>query len=467
MKKSGIALVLSALVVTGCTSTPSKKKRSSEVEPSSQTSVDPTSVSPTSVSPSSAQPTSSTPTPSSSSTPAGSSSSSQPGPAIIDLGTMKISEIKAYMTEHPVENDPGKIGGVADNIKVTFKCRALQTFDLFKETASYGLDVSSRYKTLVGDETGYIVVAGKDLYDKVSDDYALVDTSRYTITGNLSTYMGKMEIYLNSATLNQTLDVDINIPSYTLKAISLSEFYELCVDNDYNCRGHGYGEIYTFNNIVVTSIETINAHKKKYTLNDGKMFFGALAQNLSMLSVGYTYNLIGMIDLQSWKPGIRILSATQVSTTHDTVDWNGVANEVTVAQLKQVKGYYDDTNTRYPDFIRSWAGVYKTTGYLTNVVENGKYYLGISDEYNSSSDYWSGKINTMANKNLALIENEDFWNTTLDQQAQYNPYADYIDQNTTVTIYYVGAQQTWTTVSGAHKNCWQILIIPETLPMIY
>jgi len=371
------------------------------------------------------------------------------------------------MTEHPVENEPGKKGGVAENIKVTFKCRTLQTFDLFKETANYGLDVSSRYKTLVGDETGYIVVAGEGLYNQVSDDYALVDTSRYTIAGNLSTYMGKMEIYCISYTLNQTLDVDTNIPSYPLMAISLSEFYELCVDNDYNCRGHGYGEIYTFNNIVVTSVETINAHKKKYTLNDGKMFFGALAQNLSMLSVGYTYNLIGMIDLQSWKPGIRILSATQVSTTHDTVDWNGVANEVTVAQLKQIKGYYDDTNTRYPDFIRSWAAVYKTTGYLTNVVENGKYYLGISDEYNSSSDYWSGKINTMANKNLALIENEDFWNTTLDQQDQYNPYADYIDQNTTVTIYYVGAQQTWTTVSGAHKNCWQILIIPETLPMVY
>ena len=48
MKKFGITLLLSALVIAGCTSTPKKKKQSSSVNPTTESSVEPTSASVTS-----------------------------------------------------------------------------------------------------------------------------------------------------------------------------------------------------------------------------------------------------------------------------------------------------------------------------------------------------------------------------------------------------------------------------------
>jgi len=151
------------------------------------------------------------------------------------------------------------------------------------------------------------------------------------------------------------------------------------------------------------------------------------------------------------------------SSSEFNFNWCSAATEISIANLKNIKGEQEDTSKRFPDVINAFGTIYKTTGYLTLVEENGKYYVGVSDNYIARDKIISGKDNAMANYGISLIKNENFWNTTEEELYNYNPLFDnYILEDEPIVMYYVVRQLRY----QSNNALWEILIIPDYLEML-
>ena len=387
---------------------------------------------------------------------------------VINLGNKSIAEVKQYIKDHPVKKNAFG-NGVNENRYVTISAFALAKIDLVKTKASYGLDVSRPAKVIMADATGYIGVAtavtgdGTTLWGKI-DDHVCESTSKYTVTGYISEYLGHPELLVTAFEWNKDLDITWNASVISEATTTLTGFYEKAVNVNYNCAGHGYGEVITINNLKCYYIESDGSGKRYYNFTDGENSIRVNAFNLGSVSVGYYYNVTGIISLKNLSPIIIAFEITQnTSTSEFEFNWYGAATEISIANLKKIKGEQEDTSKRFPDVINAFGTVYKTTGYLTLVEENGKYYVGVSDTFINREKLISGKDNAMANYGISLIKNENFWNTTEEDLYKYNPLFDnYILEDVPVVMYYVVRQLRY----QENKALWEILIIPDYLEML-
>ena len=371
-----------------------------------------------------------------------------------------IAEVKQYIAEHPVEkNEFGN--GVNNSVSVTIQGFALAKIDLVKTKASFGLNVSAPGKIIIGDSTGVIAAAsvtgnGANLWTKVND-HQCKETSKYTVTGYISEYLGHPEIYVTSYSWDENLDLTWSTNSWSEEQISLTQFYEKSVNVNYNCAGHGYGGVVTVSNIKCYYSESDGSGKRYYNFTDGTKNIRVNAYNLGSVSVGSIYNVTGIISLKNLSPIIVAFNISLATNpTPVNLDYASVATNISIANLKKIHGDQDDTSTKYPAVVNAYGEIFKTTGYLTAVLEDGKYYIGISDTYYSSA--LSGKTNTMSSKDVSLIKNENFWNTTLEELYLFNPlFDDYVLEEQQITVYYVVRQLSY----QSKKPMWEILLLPD------
>ena len=545
MKKLGIALILSVLVISGCTSTSKKKKRSSSTQQTSQISEQPgTSANPTSGNPG----VSSNPT-ISGTTNQGTSETPQPTDPIIEslevegykdtfqvgdqfyfggtatvtyedgsqedvtskvqfsgfdsseannqlsiivtysnnsstggtnyyvsivsditnLGKLKIGAIKEYMEAHPITVPADKKCAVDYKTKVTFDGVALESVNLVKYNKFSGLGDSFPAKIIFGDDTGYIAVTGTGAEGNLVDgvkSHVGKETSKYTIVGYLSIYLGHYEIVVDEAETDkngkngwdETLSVTCDVATLSKQNITIEEFYDIAKDNNYNCAGHGYGEIYTIKNATCYFSDSGD---NIYYLSDGERLLKVINHNRPDLSEGKVYDVVGLLSMLNYSGAIYLQKATEVAGTPVALNLTSVI-EKNIIDLKKIKASQDDTNTRYPEYTMFWSHLYKTTGYLTTCVQDGKYFIGIRDTYYTGKDPISGQVQAQTTYNMALIDNENFWNVSLEDHQKYNPYIDYIDQDTAVEVYYIPQQLDYT--KGEAR--WKIFLLPSTFPMV-
>lgn len=389
-------------------------------------------------------------------------SSEEDEDSVINLGEKTIAEVKQYIKDHPINTNSHKIG-VNENRYVTIKGYALAKIDLEKFTAKFGLDISEHGKVIMGDKTGVIGVAtqvnklGTSLWGKVADNQCKA-TSKYIVTGYLSEYLGNPEILVTSFTWDQTLDIDLDFAKINSETVTLAQFYEKASNVYYNCAGHGYGEVVTVKNLKCYYVEADGQGKRYYNFTDGTKNIRVNAFNINGATEGNYYNVTGIISLKNLSPIIVAFSIESATNVDFDFDYETVATSITITGLKAIHGSQDDTDTKYPEVVNAYGNIYKTTGYLTAVVENGKYYVGISDNFINRKDLITGKDNAMANYGISLIKNENFWNTTENELYLFNPtFDEYLLEDKAITVYYVVRQQTY----KEHKPMWEILLIPQ------
>lgn len=385
-----------------------------------------------------------------------------------DLGKQKISYILNYINEHQIALNQSKIG-VDQTTHVSFDGLALEKFDLFKTTKSFGLDISYRYKVLLGDETGIIVCASNSasgsLYDKVSD-YAGKNTSKYTISGYLSVYLGHPEIVVEKCTYNPDLNVTCNPKALAKDIISLSSFYNIAKTNFYNCAGHGYGDLYTVTSVTCFKYESDGQHQKFYYFTDGTQYLKTIAQNISAsISEGKTYNITGTISIQNYGAAMRILSAESTNETAlNALNYN--YRTMSLSNLrKTLNAPQDDTLTRYEDLTLNKSYFYKYNGFLTAVEKSGTLYISFGDEYYGENFLSNTIISDSAehyNKYaISMITNDNFWNITDDEASKFNPfYNDYVCENVNLELGYLA--ENFEFRSG--RIFWKITLLPNYIP---
>ena len=388
---------------------------------------------------------------------------SDPDPEeLINLGVKSIAEVKQYIEEHPVsKNSFGN--GVNQYRVVTIKGFALAKIDLVKFKSEFGLDVSYPAKVIMADASGSIGVAtdvsgdGTTLWGKI-DDHVCKETAKYVVTGYLSEYLGHPEIMVTSFSWDQNLDISWSKEIISEETLNLSEFYNEAQNVNYNCAGHGYGKVVTLNNLKCFNLESGGSGKRYYNFTDGTKNLRVNAFNLSTVTVGSIYNVTGIISVKNLSPIIIAFDLSKVNdATPFDFDYMSASQNITIEGLRAIHGSQDDTSDKYPAVIAAYGNVYRTTGYLAIVEEGGKLYVGLADSY-KGENFISGKTNAMANYGIALIKNDDFWNTTEDALSRYNPfYEDYLCEDLALDVYYIPRQQEF----SSNKTCWEILLIPE------
>ena len=382
---------------------------------------------------------------------------------LINLGEKSIAEVKQYIADHPVQkNSFGN--GVNEYRVVTIKGFALAKIDLVKTASNFGLNVSQPGKVIMADSTGSIAVASKVdsqgtcLWGKV-DDHVCEETSKYIVTGYISEYLDHPEIMVTSFSWDKDLDISWDPAVISKATTDLVGFYTQAKAVNYNCAGHGYGDVITVNNLKCYYVESDGSGRRYYNFTDGLKNIRVNAYNLNTISVGSICDITGIISLKNLSP---IIIAFKVASTNNptavNLDYENVATNITIANLKVIHGSQADTTARYDNVVEAYGTFYKTTGYLTAVEENGKLYIGISDTYIARKNLINGKDNAMANYGISLIKNENFWNTTEEELYLFNPLFDeYVLEDKPITVYYVVRQQRF----NQNKPMWEILLLPD------
>ena len=389
----------------------------------------------------------------------------------INLHVKSIAEVKEYIAEHPVtKNAFGN--GVNEHVMVTIKAFALAKIDLVKTASAFGLDVSYPAKVIMADSTGSIGVATKNTGDGTSlwgkiDDHVCESTSSYIVTGYISEYLGHPELMVTSFTWDKDLDISWNAEILSEATSTIENFYTLAKDIDYNCAGHGYGKVLTLNKLKCFYLESDGSGVRYYNFTDGTSNIRVNAFNLSSVSVGSNYDIIGITSIKSLSPIIVAFKITKSSDQSEIeFDYETTAGDsISIASLKAIHGSKDDTSTKYPEVIEAYGNVYKTTGYLTCVYESGNCYYGLSDTFIPKSQAIDNKLDAVTENNVTLFKNNWFWNSTDSKLlGNYPGLADYLFKETQITMYYVLRQAQDQKKSGqVAKFGWETLLIPESL----
>ncbi len=378
---------------------------------------------------------------------------------VIDLGKKSIKEARDLCSTYIKEADLNVSKcAVNKNYKVTIEGLAIYKTDLVKTKASYGLDISPSQKVILGDETGYISVASRELLNKVSS-YIGDEQSSYSVTGYLSIYLGHPEIYLESYTWDASLNKKFDAFESSNDEVSIDQFSELASSVNYNCAGHGFGEIYS-----LKALKCIYEDKasNKYVLSDGKQVIKVIGNNSKNIkfSLGSVYDIAGLISTLNYEPAMVVIALKNSSATVDlTLEDNAV--NLSIDSLRStLKASQDDTDKRFPEFIKAHQKVYYADVYVSCCIEGEKYYVTASDAYYSDG-YVVGKKNAMSTYKMVTFENNELWNLNWDElSADYNPLRNYVDEETTVRIYYIPFQIEYQ--SGA--PLWKVLLLSDYLP---
>ena len=383
----------------------------------------------------------------------------------INLGVKTINEVKTYINNHPMSET--SYGNWTNNkVNVTIKGSAIAKIDTVKTSKTYGDDVSRRGKVIMADSTGYIGAAsnvsgdGTTLWGKV-DNYQCGPEAKYIVSGYISYYRGNPEIYVTSFTFDKTLNISWNAEELSSGIITLTKFYEEACDVDYNCAGHGYGEIFTINSVKCHEYKSNSKVLDQYKVTDGTKNLNINAYNVeTKMSEGSMYNVTGIISLKNYSPIIIAFSIEKVNEEAISFDYKEIATEISVAGLRTITGKQDDTMDRFPQVVSNFGTIYKTTGYLNMITQGELYYIGIGDTYISNLNTES-KDEASTTYGLDLIHNDNYWAAEDSEIIRYNEAykQGYIAQNKPIDIYYVVYQIRYV----SKKTVWEIYLLNDFL----
>jgi len=384
---------------------------------------------------------------------------SQTGPT--HLGNKTIEEVRALCATYVTETNIADIG-VDMTHTVTITSLAIERFSLVKTKSSFGLDVSAPGKVVMADSTGYIACASSigqgSLFYKV-DDHAGESTSKYTVTGYLSIYLGQPEIYVpgNTYTFNSSLNVSYDPFTIAENEIDINEFYTLARDNNYNCAGHGYEGIYT-----VTGVKCIEKSGDVYLFTDGEKVMKVVKDQVSF-SIGSTYDIVGMISLQNYSPALRALKVRTSSEVVGDIDTSKSVS-TTITDFKKKKTSQEDTFDRFDSFIMDYGYIYKSTVYVSYYcLDQYKYYVTLADnDYSGESTIIQSRTVAQNDKGMVDIANSSCWNVTWEQLEQYSVLTDYADYSIAVELYFTA----WQLDYLASKPAWKVYVIESLIPVV-
>ncbi len=440
MKKSLLILLIPALLIAGCNTSPSKKKsKSSSIIESSLTSEESsTSRSTTSGGTSLTSGGSSggtSKTSGTSGTSGTSSTSTTETPPPVSLQT--ISQIKAEK----------KVGE-----RVSFKATYLRDSAWTNEDLMFFADADDmiRLRVPTGSYTGYL-----------ANRYHM---SEYTVTAKVAETDDGIElVYDSSLTPQQTV---VNFPDGTplsynsettpIEVSGIAEIKAKSGQLHLNNKGHASGDLVKFTSQVVQN-EYTDANKKTMILDADGNTVTVIGDDKKMVNkedVGKYYTWIGIISVKTSIPAILGIECKYVSHTAEEESTIDISNATEVSPSYFAK--WNLTSSKYnPATNDDYYKLYKATGYVTNNSDiTTSYNFGMVDNFGDSlSD--AGSTSTVKGFYLVNCTGLD------DDDLDYCPFYTYVGVNNPLTVYF--SIRSYDT----SNHLWKMMAIEAILPMVY
>lgn len=397
---------------------------------------------------------------SSSSTSESSSSSENP---VTHLGNKTAAEIRELCTQYVTNLNTSNIG-IDYTHTVTLSGLALARHDLVKTKKDFGLNISGPGKVLMGDSTGMIACAssvtsdGLSFYGKVSS-YAGEPQSKYEVTGYLSIYLGQPELYVADRSFygnyNPDLPVNCDVSTISKGDLTLDQFYEKVKQTNYNCAGHGYGDIYTVKSVKCIEKRDTNV----FICTDGSQLIKVI-KNKTSISVGGTYDIVGYLSTESWKPAIQALKVVTSSAKVNDLTQT-CAQDIDLDVFRKYDASQEDTSKRFDSYMDTFRYVYKSRVYANYYSVSGKYYVTIAKNYTDRVDITQEAA--YLNLGMVAIANNNYWNVSATQLETYcKIYGPYVQEEVSFDCYYSAYYQEY----KSKKPCWKVFIYEDLLDPI-
>lgn len=281
-----------------------------------------------------------------------------------------------------------------------------------------------------------ILTAGTSDFYSACKNYIGKETSNYIIQGHIGYYYGQPTIQITNYELKTDMTYDIDYSKFTSTEYTAIDTYNTYLKSlDYNKKGYGEGSLVTLKNMLCIA----KADDNSWLFSDGNYVQGVYHQTSNTaFNIGQCYNLFGISCLYQWKPSLRTLNYSY-SYAGTTVDIESLAIEKTATQMYSIGAFTDDTEkcVATNNFVDTFKFFYKSTVYFNHYGQaaNG-YYTVAGDNYYSSE---ISSKNTASDNRMFLFNNESMNKYT---SLSYVPVRDYIQQNFTLTMYFVEYQFT-------------------------
>lgn len=374
-----------------------------------------------------------------------------------DLGVKTVAEVRALCEQLTGLNE----GGIAVDMtrKVTIKALPLFKFSTEKTAKPYNL--STCYKTIFGDASGYIFCAspkssdGNTLWGKVAD-YCGSTAKYYEITGYLTMYMNQPELYVPEKTFEMKDNsgvVSYNVENYSAGNLSLDQFYEQACATKYNMKGHGYGKFYT-----VKDVKCVDKRENVYIFTNGTSVMKVVKGLSAGFSVGQVYDITGYISLQYWMPAFYAFSAKTSANSVPNLT-KAAAINTTIVDFRKNKSSQDDSKYNFSSYINLFKNVYVAKVYATAIQQSGKLYVCVGDKFDTHTEYITGHGVGQTQYNMIEISNDNYWNVTEEEIGRFCPIAPWFNENESFDFYFSPYYQEW----YDKKPVWKVFAYNELI----
>lgn len=317
---------------------------------------------------------------------------------------------EVYEIAKTIEYSPNEKGWYLSNKEVIVRIEAVDAIDSVSTAGLYG---NARGKTLVVDETGYIICSSGvsndspiSFYQRVKD-YIKQGRTQYEVYGHIAFFNGVVEINVDS--YKYIADLVINKNYELLKDLtftSSNDFVEDVLDNVVtNDKGYGVKNIVKFTGLTYFNKYNEKAGSYYFLDQDGMIVpvYSLLDKDGASLIKGNCYDIYGYETLYLDRPSLRILDVSK--SNHEPVEFNFDEN---VTEINSVANFYNIGQSKNDSYRKSELTVYKADLYVSTYGAD-KYTVNTTYIYDSySHEYTTGstQVNSASLKSLGIF-NED------------------------------------------------------------
>lgn len=274
------------------------------------------------------------------------------------------------------------------------------------------------------DNTDYVAVRVKGGLNDYLDNRYL--NCYYSVEGYITKNNGKVEVdyqYVSNITSESEKHDYSNI---AIQKNSISEVYQDIDKIKLNSKYSGYGEIVSFEAIIVASDES-DANKKVVVYDENKTLTIIDSKKIcSKEDMGQKYVFTGILNVLKSSPALLLLDKKYVEKVDvSSLNYENVSG-VTPSYFS--KWYYVKDKINIPTY-EDYSKLYKITGYITyDTDRTTNYNIGMVDNKgNSLSDNGNNK----SIKGIYLMNNLGLE----DKDLYYSPFNDYLNEDIKVTFY--------------------------------
>lgn len=307
----------------------------------------------------------------------------------------------------------------------------------------------NRYRALIFDQSGYILLDVDSSFYKKIKDYQYQLKTYYEIEGKIVKIDGLVQINVTNYTFLTNYTNEIELSSYfenIKKLDNLKKLYSLCQNIPLNYKGIGY---YDLININLKYYEKLD--NNVLLMHDGYNFIKLIGDSKigNNFIKGQNYQILAFANIYKYAPSLILVDKKNIDIEINDVNLNSysiLSND----DLYKID-YKNDNKTHFYDYENVFQNIYKFEGYINCYLKNSAMYMVGINEYKTKE--YSSYTNA-ANDKALFINNNSEYNLKNEKDYLSSKTYEYLLEEKKVSFYYYP-------INRNTNHYWSIYITSE------